>query len=474
MIISSEWLKEKVLIEHYKFEYQGVWILLDVKNSNYYEIDQVVNEIVDTLRGDKTIDQLVSKYPPSEINRGLTDLETSGFLGEKAIATFDIAVPDDLPVENLVLNISHDCNLRCKYCFAGTGPYRGKREFMTETVAEAALDWFVGQAGDKKKLNLTFFGGEPLLNLPLIQTIIDYVHKYEDRSQKKIYMNICTNGTILNQDILYMVKNNDIGIQISLDGPKEFQDVFRPFPEGKGSYDTILPNVMELLGKLPPEQVIARATIPHGAIRIDQVVEHLFDLGFKVVFFVPAMGCGKYVVTQEDLPELQAQYDRLAETFIERRKRGDQYYVFPFAAEVQSIGDGVKRHYGCGAGLGFASVSVGGDIYPCMRFTDNKSYRLGTVFDGMEPAQRVKMIERTVEKRKSCAPCWARYFCGGACVAVPAEIGSGIEGNALMVCEVSKLVTKLAMYVNAKLTAEGIDPAGEDTVLLDFLRRRFE
>jgi uncharacterized protein len=470
MLTVTRPLTTKKLIESYKFEHNGRKILLDVKNSNYFEIDDDVDKVVDLLQWREHAD-LTSGSSPEQIGRALNDLEENGFLLETEQESIPSAQPTGVNVLNAVINISHDCNLRCRYCFASTGHYAGPREFMSEEVACKAMEWFVQQSGSSKELNMSFFGGEPLMNFPLIKSLVKYIHILEDRYSKKIYMNICTNGTILNDEIIRLIKENNIGMQISLDGPKEIQDTYRPKADGSGSYDTILANVKRLLEEVPSNRIIARATIPHGMIKINEVVAHLFAIGFKTVVFVPAIGCGNVVVQSDDLKSIKEQYSLIAETFIDNVRGGKNLYVFPFGTEVQNIGEGVKRLYGCGAGIGFISISVNGDLYPCMRFTNNVTYKLGNVFDGFDNKKRSMLFNRTVEQRRQCSCCWARYLCGGGCVAVPAEIGNSILENDNRVCEIAKHIAKLAMYVNTVLTDEGL--VYDETKTVDFLRKWF-
>lgn len=468
----NEPLTKKTLCECYRFEHRGVHILLDVENVDFFEIDEPTRAVLDVLTGAAPLRDLLSRYSRSRVNEVLQDLEDNGFLSEGARDVRQPEFPDEMNVVNLVLNVSHDCNLRCRYCFAQTGHYRGERMNMKEEVALQAVKWLFSQAGQAEKLNLTFFGGEPLLNLPLIKTTAALVYEMGKKQNRHTAMNICTNGTIMNDDVLRFIQEYDIGVQVSLDGPREIHDAYRPFPGGGGSYDTVIKNLERLFREVSIFKIIPRATIPHGMIRINEVVDHLFDLGFKIVFFIPALGCGKFVINDADVEEMKEQYNLLAEKFIEKNLQGGGFHIFPLSAEVKSIGDGVKRLYGCGAGLGFASVDVDGDIYPCMRFTQNLAYRLGNVFTGFDPEKREMFFRRTVDNRERCRSCWARYLCGGACISIPAETGVDMMGHDAMTCEVAQHITRIAMYINAVLTRHGVEYSQEQIEVFDFLRSR--
>jgi uncharacterized protein len=459
------------LVESYVFKHKEVNILLDVNKSDFFEVDDLTYSLVRFKQEGKTIEHLMKSYSENQIRRGIEDLVSNEIL-VKAIPKYpQPSIPTSAEVRNMVLNISQDCNLRCKYCFASTGHYNGERGYMSEDVAKKALDWFVKASGESKDLNMHLFGGEPLMNLPLVKIIIDYVHELEERHNKKIYINICTNGTILNDELIELIKKNEIGMQISIDGPREIHDKYRPTPNGKSSYDIIVKNLRKLFEEIPSNQIIPRATIPHDLIRINDVVDHLFELGFKTAFFIPAMGCGNFVINEDDFDIVKEEYNKLIDKFISKCKRNEDYNIFPFITELDVIGKGIKRLYGCGAGIGFVSVDINGDVYPCMRFTNREEYKIGNVSDGFEKQKRDLFFKRTTTNRTNCKTCWARYFCGGACISIPTEIGEGLSGNAPAACEVAKHITKLAMYANAVLSKDNVK---FDNNVKDFMRRRFQ
>lgn len=472
--IINDFVTDYKLVESYIFEHNGIKILLDVNTSNFFEINDVIYHLIDAIKEGNPIEDLLLNYSESDIDQAVEDLKDNNFLVKEIPNYKKPIIPETAEVNNLVLNVCHDCNLRCKYCFASTGSYKGERSFMSEEVAKKAVDWYFGVSGNSKTLNLQFFGGEPLMNVPLIKTIINYADGLPSEYDKKIYYSMSTNGTILNDEILQLVKDHKIGLQISIDGPPEIHDKYRVTVNGGGSYDMMKKNLKILMKELPINQLIPRATVPPDAIHINKIVNHLFDLGFKIVFFVPAMGCGKYVISEGNFEDLRKEYDILAETFIEKYKNDEEYNVYPFSTEVDVISKGIKRAYGCGSGIGFMNVAVNGDIYPCMRFTNREEYRLGNVFTGIDNEKRQMFFNRTVENRSKCKTCWARYFCGGACISIPTESGNGLLGSDPSACEVAKHVTKLAMYTNCVLSKAGKPFKQNDKEIVDFIRRRLQ
>jgi uncharacterized protein len=462
------------LAEVYLFEHKGVNILLDVKKSNFYSIEKGYVEVIEYLLDKKDNNKAVLSVSDEELEEIMKNLIDAEILIDSDVEEEKTQLDFSKEVVNMVLNISQDCNLRCKYCFASTGHYKGKRELMSVETAHKALDWFYAQAVTSEYLNLHLFGGEPLMNIPLVEEIVKYTKELSAKYDKKIFINICTNGTIMNDELLQLIKENEIGLQISIDGPKEIHDMFRPTAENGSSYDLIKNNLPKLFDELDKNSIIPRSTVSRGVTDINGVVNHLLDdLGFTSVFFIPAMGCDNLSYAEEDLNMLFSEYDKLVDTFLNKLRNGEEYNIFPLISEIDAVGKGIRRIYGCGAGIGFASIDVKGDIYPCMRFTNNADYAIGNIYTGFNE-KRQKLLERTIYNRPKCATCWARHLCGGACIAIPVENGGDLKNNNEITCQVAQHIAKLAMYANVVIRTENLKFDKNQLKVTDFMRRRFQ
>jgi uncharacterized protein len=467
--------REKFLVDSYIFTHNGLNILLDVNNSNFYSVEKIYCDVVNYMSSDEiSADEIRNKYEEQQIEEVLNNLMKFGFICDEEPTYEKIAIARDKEVINLVINVSHNCNLRCKYCFAATGSYNGERGLMSQEMADKTLEWFLNQAKTSKVLNLNLFGGEPLTNIPLVKYIVERCKVLEKEYDKKIYLTISTNGTIMNDELLQLIKENDIGLQISIDGDKEIHDANRPAANGKSSYDMLAKNVKTLLSEVDNAGLIPRATIAKGVTDVSRIVNHMLDdLHFKCVALTPALGSNPETsYRQEDLDEYFKKYDELVETFLEKLRKGEEFNIYPFVTEVDAVSKGIRRIYGCGSGLGFASVDIKGNIYPCMRFIGNEEYIIGHVETGFNE-KRQMFFERTVYNRTKCKTCWARHLCGGACVAVQAECGEPLESYNPMVCQVAKRMAELAMYASAVIANEGLDFDMHNLTVNDFIRRRF-
>ena len=467
--------KDNYFIDTYHFSHHGMNILLDVNNSNFYSVENVYCDVADYLSDSGiTEEEIEARYDDKQIKEALENLTNFGFICDEEPDYEKISIERDKEVINLVVNVSHNCNLRCKYCFAATGSYNGERDLMSQEMADKTLDWFLKQAKLSKVLNLNLFGGEPLTNIPLVKYIVKRCKELEKEYDKKIYLTISTNGTILNDELVQLIKENDIGLQISVDGDKEIHDANRPAANGMSSYDMLSKNVKTLLKEVDPAGLIPRATVAKGVTDVPRIVNHMLDdMHFKCVALTPALG--SYEETsyrQEDLDEYFKRYDELAETFLEKLRNGEEYNIYPFVSEVDAVSKGIKRVYGCGSGLGFASVDIKGNIYPCMRFIGNEDYLIGHVETGFNEKRQL-FFDRTVYNRTQCKSCWAKHLCGGACVAVQAECGEPLESYNPLVCRVAKRMAELAMYASSVIAKENLDFDMRKLTVNDFIRRRF-
>lgn len=467
--------KNKFLIDTYNFTHNGINILLDINNSNFYSVENEYFDLIEYFE-DKGINEndLESKYSKAQINEAIDNLINFGFLKDEKPQYPIISLRDNIEVINLVVNVSHNCNLRCKYCFASTGNYNGARDLMTKEMADTTLTWFLEQAKESKTLNLNLFGGEPLTNIPLVEYIVGRCKELEKEYDKKIYITISTNGTILNDKLIKLIKDNDIGLQISIDGDKEIHDANRPMAHNTSSYSFIEKNVKKLLDEVDPVSLIPRATVSKGTTDVNRIVNHLlYGMDFKCAALTPGLGSHEDTsYCEDDLPKYFEEYDELVETFLDKLRNGEEFNIYPFTSEVDAVSKGIRRIYGCGTGLGFASVDIKGNIFPCMRFIGNNEYKIGHVETGFNEVRK-KFFNRTIYNRDHCKNCWARHLCGGACVAVQVECGEPLESYNSIVCKIAQYIAERAMYASTVIANENLHFDIKKLQVNDFIRRRF-
>lgn len=325
------------------------------------------------------------------------------------------------PVTHVGLLVAQECNMRCVYCYGNAGKYAGGG-LMDESTAIGAVDWLLENSGDARELGISFFGGEPLLNFPLVRKIVPYARKNAVERGKAMSFSMTTNGSLLTDEIIAFIREEDIHPLISFDGPPEVQNSQRPFRDGSGSYDTVTANARKLLKVLP--RVPARATL-HGNADPARIRQGMKQAGFTVCQMAPsspvllnvpdsaaaADEVGEHMATR--LRDLHRQeIEELLLAVRERKVEKDS--PLPALGALYGLATGQKRYYGCGIGKVMAAIAVNGDIYPCHRFVGLAKMRLGNIAD-YRAGTFNNYHRAVVDNLPECRACWARYFCGGGC-----------------------------------------------------------
>ena len=417
------------------FEVEGRRFVYDVHGCVFTEVDELAWEVLEKSTEaacrDDVIKALSSKHETREVSDAIDELEfmeSKGFLFSEDILTN--YQPHISVVSTLCLNVAQDCDLDCRYCFAKGGTYGKGKARMPNEVARKAVDFIVENSGSLRKLTLCFFGGEPLLNFPVIQETVDYSLRRGRESGKDFRFNITTNGTKLTRDVREFLARNGFSVIFSIDGPKEIQDKMRPFNDGTGSYDVVSRNLRELIkdaGKIRFDYSI-RATYTRRHHDISRIALHLVNMGCHDISVEPAvLRHDDIEIRARDLPEIKDEYSQFARLYINEIKKGRYFSFFHFRHTMDQAFRATRNLTQCGAGSGYLVVSSDGDIYPCHRFVGKDEYFMGDVFDGIDrPDIRNLFNSAHVNNKRKCLRCWARYICGGGCHAYAIEFNGDI------------------------------------------------
>lgn len=325
------------------------------------------------------------------------------------------------PVKAMCLHIAHDCNLRCKYCFADSGEYMGHRELMTPEVGRAAIDYLLHHSEGRRNLELDFFGGEPLMNFDTVKEVVTYARSKEKAYNKNFRFTITTNGLLLDSDKIDFINREMSNVVLSLDGRGEINDQMRPRVDGRGSYETIVPKYQQLVQKRRAsanDQYYVRGTFTKLNMDFSEDVTHLSDLGFDQISVEPVVADAKepYALTENDLPTIYDEYDRLAGIMLERQGTERDFNFFHFMMDLEQGPCAIKRLRGCGCGNEYVAVTPSGDVYPCHQFVGHEEWKMGNVFDLSLDAQRKEQFAKaTVYGKQHCKDCWAKFYCSGGC-----------------------------------------------------------
>ena len=446
----------------HRYQSNGYNIVLDINSGCIHLVDLVTYEVLpfmeEGLSEQEIVDKLKDQYPEADIRTSVSEcekLKEQGMLFtrdayENVIEEF--TKNRQTVVKALCLHVAHDCNLRCKYCFASTGDFGQGRKIMPPEIAKKAIDFVIARSGVRHNIEVDFFGGEPLMAWDTVTQTVDYARSLEEKYNKKFRFTITTNGLLLDDKRKYINENMDNCV-LSLDGRREVNDEFRKTVAGTGSYDTIVPKFKALVDERDPNlDYYARGTFTSHNLDFAEDVLSIADAGFDRLSVEPVTadpGCG-YDLTEDDLPKIEAEYDRLTDIMLERKKEGKPFTFFHFMVDLDQGPCVVKRLRGCGAGYEYVAVTPDGDIYPCHQFVGKDEFKQGSVLDqsfNMDIAQTFAGMN--IYSRPKCQKCWAKFYCSGGCSAANYNMNHDMNDSYDLGCEMERKRLECAIYLKA-------------------------
>ena len=360
-------------------------------------------------------------------------------------------------VKALCLHIAHDCNLACQYCFAEEGEYHGRRALMSFEVGKKALDFLIANSGNRRNLEVDFFGGEPLMNWEVVKQLVEYGRSKEKEYNKNFRFTMTTNGVLLNDEIMEYCNREMSNVVLSLDGRKEVNDKMRPFRGGKGSFDLIVPKFQKFAEMRGDRDYYVRGTFTRHNLDFSKDVMEFADLGFRSMSIEPVVAKPEeeYAIREEDLPQIMEEYDHLAEEYIKRKKEGRGFNFFHFNIDLNQGPCVAKRLSGCGSGTEYLAVTPWGDLYPCHQFVGQEEFLLGNVDTGVTNERiRDEFKLCNVYAKDKCRDCFARFYCSGGCAANSYNFHGSIIDAYDIGCAMQKKRIECAIMIKAALAED--------------------
>ena len=361
-------------------------------------------------------------------------------------------------VKALCLHIAHDCNLACKYCFAGKGEYQGEKALMSFEVGKKAIDFLVKNSGSRRNLEVDFFGGEPLMNFEVVKQLVDYARSIEEADNKHFRFTLTTNGVLLTDEVMEYLNDNMDNVVLSVDGRKSVHNKMRPFPDGSPSYDVIIDRFVKFAKLRGQDKYYVRGTFTRNNLDFSEDVLHLADLGFKQISVEPVVSepTEEYAIREEDLPILFVEYDKLAAEMAKRHGNDDDFNFFHFMIDLEGGPCVYKRLSGCGSGTEYLAVTPAGDLYPCHQFVGNEYFLMGNVDTGIVNTNlRDRFKACNVYAKKECRDCFAKFYCSGGCAANAYNQSGDILGTYPIGCALQKKRVEDAVMIKAATENEG-------------------
>lgn len=448
----------------HKFMQGGKYILIDVNSGGVHLIDKLVYSILDYYphkKEEEIISLLSPEYGADVVKVAIAEireLEENGLLNQEDNYLQHESFKNKKPVvKALCLHVSHDCNIRCKYCFASQGDFKGQRTLMDSEIGKKAIDFLLTNSGNRRNLEVDFFGGEPLLNFQMVKDIVDYGREREKEYGKNLRFTMTTNGVLLDEEKMDYINKNMHNVVLSIDGREDVNDKMRYTINGKGTYGTILPKLMAMAEMRKHEGYYVRGTFTSFNLDFSKDVLHLADVGFKNISVEPVVAEAHhdYAIKEEDLPMVFKHYEELAEEYVARKKDGRGFNFFHFMIDLNQGPCVIKRIVGCGAGAEYIAVTPEGDLYPCHQFVGNEDFRIGRVVDGSFNKDIYHSFsEAHVYNKEKCNSCWAKFYCSGGCHANAYNFNNDIMVPYDIGCEMEKKRVECALYIQARLMEE--------------------
>lgn len=445
----------------HKFKLNGFNIVLDVNSGGVHIVDELTYDLLDNVEPpfdehcpEKVVNKLSISYPADEIEscyQEIKELYNDKILFSEddyeKYAKYSVASP----VKAMCLNIAHDCNLRCKYCFASTGDFGKGRKLMSFDTGKHAIDFLLENSGDRPNLELDFFGGEPLMNFDVVKQIVKYARFREAEFGKKFRFTITTNGLLLDDDKIDFINKEMSNVVLSIDGRKEVNDYFRVRVDGTGCYDKILPMFKKLVAGRGDKEYYVRGTFTNRNLDFSEDVFSLYNEGFDQISVEPVVGdSDEYALTEKDLPNVFKEYENLANRIIENEKKGGKFNFFHFMLDLDQGPCAIKRLRGCGCGNDYVAITPDGDIYPCHQFVGIDEYKMGNIDEGtFNQEMKADFAKAHVYSKEECTKCWAKFYCSGGCNANNYQYMGDIRKAHKLSCQLEKKRLECAIMMKA-------------------------
>lgn len=444
----------------HKFSLFGTNIVMDVNSGAVHIFDDVAYEVLEHYENnshERIVELLSPKYSSEEIDEAIKEinsLKAEGMLYSEDVYEETIALWDQKPVvKALCLHICHDCNLRCKYCFASTGDFGGQRTMMSAEVGKKAIDFIIRESGSRRNLEVDLFGGEPLMNFEVVKEIVDYAKSREKEFNKNFRFTLTTNAILLNEDIKNYLNENMQNVVLSIDGRREVNDKMRYRVDGTGCYEDIMPKIKDMANSRGQDNYYVRGTFTRENLDFSEDVLHLADQGFKQISVEPVVAAkdSGYDLREEDLPVLYEEYEKLAYELVKRKKEGKGFNFFHFMIDLSQGPCIAKRLRGCGSGHEYVAVTPEGDIYPCHQFVGNTEFKMGNVMEGKLNTDIQEHFKGSnVYTKEECSKCWAKFYCSGGCAANSYQFNSDINIPYKVGCELEKKRVECALWIKSQ------------------------
>ncbi len=448
----------------HQYKNNGYNIVIDANSGSIHSVDEIAYDIIKLYdeKEENIYEEMKKKYPDitrEDVDETLDDIQT--LIDEGKLFSEDIF--EDLApkmkkkqsvLKAICLHVAHDCNMDCGYCFAGKGEYQGEKGLMSLETGKKAMDFLVENSPGRKNLEVDFFGGEPLLNWDVCKQLVEYGRELEKKFDKNFRFTLTTNGLLIDDDVIEFSKKEMSNVVLSLDGQKATNDNMRKTKNGKGTYDLIIDKFKKLADSRNQQDYYMRGTYTKYNLNFADDLIHMADLGFKELSMEPvvAPADAPYALSEDDLPVLMENYEKLSKEMIKRYKEGNGFNFYHYNIDLTGGPCISKRISGCGVGTEYVAITPNGEIYPCHQFVGDEKYLMGTLDGGIVNDKVCDEFENcNVYSHKECKDCFAKLYCSGGCAANAYHTTGSVNGVYDFSCELHRKRIECAIMMKVAL-----------------------
>lgn len=392
---------------------------------------------------------LFSRLESGAIQASQLPKEVAEFVADGTILS-QITIPpiQDLAPKSICLIVSHACDMACSYCSLANVTGQGK--LMTTDVARRALEWLIPNAPGKK-IDIDFFGGEPLLAWETVKDAVVYGNELATEHDKQVRWSMSTNAIKLSDEMLDFCDKHYISLVLSLDGPKTINDSYRILRDKSGSFDVALSNILKVVARRDKGYYV-RGTYTKKTINFSDSVIALNKMGIPNLAFEPVVtNDPELAITLDDEQTIRTEYLKLARYYLECKDNGAPFKYYHFELDLENGPCARKMAGGCAAGAEYLAVSPDGTVWPCHQFDGNDAFRMGSLDDLPEKSLFDLYAQKNHLLGKSeCLNCWAMFLCSGGCLSANNLIEGDIFTPYKVGCMIQKIRLETALWIQSK------------------------
>lgn len=438
----------------HSFSFDGLNLVLDGGSGSLHVVDKPAQKAIALYEEGFSLEEISARMR-GEVPRVQEFMAEFTALIEENLLFAPPAPPPEsrgpAVVKALCLHAAHDCNLSCRYCFAGQGSFRGERSLMPAETGFLAVDFLLARSGSRQNIEIDFFGGEPLLNFPALRAITEYAGARALEEGKRFKFTLTTNALLLTGDRARYFREQGFNVVLSLDGRPKIHDGMRPLTRGGGSFTRIFRNIRAFTEGY--DNYIIRGTYTRQNMDFARDAAFLAEQGFKNISLEPVVGeeGQEYGLRLEDAPRLLEEYENLTRYYLNEKEAGRPFSFFHFILDLEGGPCLEKRIKGCGAGTEYLAVTPEGHLYPCHQFVGEEAFKLGDLTTGeWDPSRAEAFAAAHVYGKEACSTCWARFYCGGGCHANAYQRQGSIMDVDELGCLLEKKRLECALYLRAR------------------------